>query len=76
MGDQDVSDYINYLQAKPVTVRSINLDGLVRVKDDVVLPHIKPLLESNTLDGLYRSKIQPLWLSYILPWFMLCYMMD
>jgi len=55
MGDQDVSDYINYLQAKPVTVRSINLDGLVRVKDDVVLPHIKPLLESNTLGDLIQD---------------------
>jgi len=30
--------------------------------------------QSSHLDSLYRSKIQPPWLSYILPGFMLCYM--
>lgn len=50
--DLDVSDFVHYLHKKPVHVRSINLDGLVRVKDDVVLPHIKPLLESSTLGNL------------------------
>ena len=55
--DLDVSDFVHYLHKKPVHVRSINLDGLVRVKDDVVLPHIKHLLESSTLGKLMTTQV-------------------